>query len=68
MKLSARIRFFLRDWLPFFLRYQSNMNGRIDTYGIGWRRWVLYYHRKGAYGGHAHGFSWCNYFGTMEGG
>ncbi len=53
-------------------RYASNCGTRIDTYGIGYDRWVLYYHRKGSYAQGTykgvHGFKWCNYFGTGEGG
>lgn len=67
-KLKDKLRWWWFAWGPFAFKYASNCGPKVDTYGIGWRRWVLYYHRKGAYGGTMHGFRWCNYFGTGEGG
>lgn len=67
--MPKTLKWFIQDWSPFTIRYASNMDGRNDTYGIGWRRWVLFYQCRGSYGGSVKpGFSWCNYYGTGEGG
>lgn len=58
----------IRDWLPFVFRYASFCGSCVDTYGVGWRRWVLYYYRKGAYGRADGGFRWSSSFGTGDGG